>query len=68
MAYLTVPSQVGQSLEGSGTERLMAAGRCTNSARFSKMASATQSAVALSPLQQNAHKSKKPINQVQLLN
>lgn len=50
---LTVPSQVGQSLDGKGVLRSTVDGRCTNSARFSAIASATHSAVAFSPLQKN---------------
>lgn len=57
--YLTDPSQLGQSLEGNGTERLIVAGRWNNSARFSTMASATHSAVALSPLQEYVKKTKR---------
>jgi len=48
---LTVPSQVGQSLDGKGMLRSMEEGRCTSSARLSAMASAIHSAVAFSPLQ-----------------
>ena len=49
---LTVPSQVGHSLDGNGVLRSMVDGRCTNSARLSAIASATHSAVAFSPLQE----------------
>lgn len=49
---LTVPSQVGQSLDGNGVLRSIEDGRCTSSARLSAIASATHSAVAFSPLQE----------------
>jgi len=47
----SVPSQLGQSLVGSGIGRSSAEGTWTNSALFSTMASATRSAVIFSPLQ-----------------
>jgi len=47
----TVPSQLGQSLVGSGVGRSIAEGIWTNSAVFSAMASATPSEIAFCPLQ-----------------
>lgn len=50
---LTVPSHEGQSFDGNGVWIPKQDGRCTNSARLSAMASATDSAVGLSPLFKN---------------
>jgi len=49
----TVPSQVGHSFEGNGFWKSKDDGICTNSARLLAMASATDSAVAFSPLKMN---------------
>lgn len=51
---LTVPSHVGQSLDGSGVWRSKVEGRWINSARFSAMASAILSGVGFSPLQEDS--------------
>lgn len=51
---LTVPSHVGQSLDGNGVWRSKLEGRWINSARFSTMASAILSGVGFSPLQEDS--------------
>ena len=49
----TVPSQVGHSFNSNGFCKSKEDGRSTNSARLFAMASATDSAVAFSPLKVN---------------